>query len=93
MTMNYIQKIDPAVRNAVKISSEEPYRVILYAKKYKKCLPAIKAMGVKVNAEIPLINGYVVEFPTNLLAKLARCRSVRYIAADMDIKAQECIAV
>jgi serine protease AprX len=84
----YRHKIDPEVMNTVRVSAEEPCRVILYAKEYDKVKPVLYDMGVKVSAEIPLINGYAVEFPAHLLDKLAGHRRVRYIAADMDVRAQ-----
>lgn len=85
-------KIDPEVRNAVKVSSEEPCRVILYAREYEKVRPVLDNMGVKVAAEIPLIDGYVCEFPSHMLSRLAGQKRVKYIAADLDIKAQMNIA-
>jgi serine protease AprX len=88
----YQHKIDPEVRNAVRVSADEPCKVILYANEYDKCCPVLKDMGVTVSAEIPLIDGYVVELPANMLGRLAGCRRVRYIAADMDIKAQMNVA-
>jgi serine protease AprX len=89
---SYYLKVDPEVRNAVKVSSNEPFRVILYAKEYEKVRPVFKEMGVKVCTEIPFIEGYVVELPAHMLSKLAGHKRVRYIAADMDIKAQMNIA-
>jgi serine protease AprX len=89
---SYYQKIDPEVRNAVKVSSDEPFRVILYANEYDKCKPTLDNLGVKVTAEIPLIEGYVVDLPAQMLSKLAGMKRIRYIAADMDIKAQMDIA-
>lgn len=88
----YLHKIDPEVRNAVKVSSDEPFRVIIYANEFEKCRPMLHELGVTVAAEIPLIEGYVVDFPPALLKKLAGLKKVRYIAADMDIKAQMQIA-
>ncbi len=92
MSRTYYHKIDPAVRNAVKVAADEPCRVILYAKEYEKVKPLLDGMGVKVSAEIPLIQGYVVEFPSSQLNRLAGQRQVKYIAADLDIKAQMRIA-
>ncbi len=86
------RKIDPAVRNTVKVAADEPCRVILYANEYQKIKPLLDHMGVKVSAEIPLIEGYVVEFPFSQLNKLAGQKQVKYIAADLDIKAQMRIA-
>lgn len=88
----YYRKIDPEVRNAVMVSSDEPFRVILYANEYEKCRPVLRDLGVTVSAEIPFIDGYVVEIPAQLLKKLAGQRRVKYIAADMDVKAQMNIA-
>lgn len=92
MTRTYNHKIDPVVRSAVKVTADEPCRVILYANEYEKIKPLLDEMGVKVSAEIPLIQGYVVEFPYSQLNKLAGQRQVKYIAADLDIKAQMRIA-
>ena len=85
-------KIDPEVRNAVKVSSDEPCRVILYTKEYEKCKSMLDEMGITVAAEIPLIQGCIVEFPSSMLKKLAGMKRVRYIAADLDVKAQMNIA-
>ena len=86
------RKIDPEIRNAVMVSSDEPFRVILYASEFEKFLPVLKGLGVTVAAEIPFIDGYVVEIPAPMLRKLAGQKRVKYIAADMDVKAQMNIA-
>lgn len=88
----YRRKIDPEVINSVRVSAEEPYRVILYAKEYEKVKPMLNGMGVKVSAEIPLIGGFAVECPSHMLDRLAGQRRVRYIAADIDVRAQMKIA-
>jgi serine protease AprX len=88
----YKHKIDPEVMNTVKISEEEPFRVILYAKECEKCRPIFEDLGIKVSAELPLIKGFVVECPAAALNRLAGHKKVKYIAADMDVKAQMKIA-
>ncbi len=92
MKRKYIRKIDPEVRNAVIIHSDEPFKVILYTKEYEQCRPALEKLGVKVTAELPLIDGYIVELPAGMIEKLALRKNISYIAADIDVQAQMNIA-
>lgn len=87
MIISYNHKIDPSIRSMVNVASDKMLRVILYAKHYEKFLPFLSEMGISAATELPIIEGYIVEIPTRILPKLARCRNLRYIAADLDIKA------
>jgi serine protease AprX len=89
-----VHKIDPVVMShaRVRVNSNEPFRVILYANEYNRCRPVLDQLGIKVSAEIPLIDGYIVDIPISKLERIAGHKDVRYIAADIDIKAQMNIA-
>jgi hypothetical protein len=80
-------KIEPCLWNLAK-STDESFKVILYTKQFERCLPVLGEMGIKAIIKVPLIKGYIVEIPPDMLGKLARCKDVRYVAADLNIKAQ-----
>lgn len=92
MKKSISRKIDPVILNTVHASVDEPCRVILYAKEYEEFKPLLDSMGVKISTGIPMIQGYVVEIPASQIGKLAEHKNVRYIAADLDVKAQMRIA-
>jgi hypothetical protein len=88
MKKSYSFKIDPCLRNLANISPDESLNVILHTKQFERCLPVLNEMGIKAIVKIPLIKGYIVEIPSSMLNKLAGCKEIRFIAADLDVKAQ-----
>lgn len=94
MKESIVHKIDPVLRKfaQVRVKSTEPFRVILYANEYERLRNVLDELGIKVSCEVPLIDGYIVDIPANKLERIAGHKNVRYIAADIDIKAQMNIA-
>lgn len=88
MKRKFYHKIDPCVTKIAKASSNDSFKVILYANQPNRTKSILDDMGISVSTEVPLINGYIAEIPSSMVSKIAGRREIQYVAADLDIKAQ-----
>lgn len=89
-----IKKIDPELMKTMGTMSDQTVSIILHSHGdcNDRCQEILKKLGAEVKYEYPLIDSFSVEISPSKLMDLASARYVKYIAADVSVKAQMDIA-
>lgn len=86
-------KIDKRLINKIALLRSECVPVILYTKlPYETLKVHLEKIGGSIKYELPIVNGWSVNLPCNMLNKIAVNKGVHFIAEDSAVKAQLYIA-
>jgi len=87
MAPGYYKKIDPYILSSLKVQSRDKISTIVYVDKKHNYKDHLHKLGIKKIHMIPLIGAACMEIPYGDLDNLAALDDVRYIAADINVKA------
>jgi len=91
LSNNPQRKIDPEIKNAARLfrSSEQTVPVIILCdKNYRSNLYQVLASrSIIVKYDLPIINGFAVEIPLNLVDTLSKEANISYISYDAQVSA------
>jgi len=81
-------KIDPNLLKKTRSLGCGPISVVIFSKDREGCIckQYLETLGVKIKYELPLINAYAAVIPPDKLEALGKCKPIKYVSDDMEIR-------